>query len=372
MFFLTHLWCNGAHWIKDYKEVALNMRAEMQSYLIVFIVSLLSSGAIYWLMRQRNQNVWGSSNGPQKIHQGVVPRIGGIAIILGVCGSLVLSQKYLLAWLMIAAAPVFIVGLAEDFTGSVSAKLRLVVSLVTGYLFCWLTGYQITNVSIDAVGFLLAIPVVSFVLTSLAVAAMVNALNMVDGLNGLARTTAIMIITSVGILSGQGGDFELQFICFSIVSACLGFLVWNFPFGKIFLGDGGAYFLGALVAGIAILLPERNNEISPFSSMLIIIYPFYELVRSTVRRIYVKGYNLLEPDDRHIHSLIYGFVSSRVLMTRPNQNSLASVMVLILPLSCCFWALMFFNERLMLFTGIFAFIVFYEALIALISNRKKV
>lgn len=342
------------------------MIAEMQSYLIVFLISLLTSGAIYWLMRRRNQSVWDKSTGPQKIHQGAVPRIGGMAIVLGVCASLLLTQKHLLAGLIISASPVFVAGLAEDLTGSVSAKLRLVISLITGCLFCWITGYQITSVGIDAFGFLLAMPTLSFLVTSLALAAMVNALNIVDGLNGLASTSATMIIASFGVLSWQSNDFELQIICFSIVSASLGFFVWNFPFGKIFMGDGGAYFLGALVAGIAVLLPERNDGISPFSSMLIIMYPFYEVVRSTARRIASKGYHAFEPDNKHLHSLIFSLVSSRTSMSSPIQNSLASMLVLILPLFCCFWGVMYSSERALLISGICVFIILYEIVVALV------
>ena len=166
-------------------------------------------------------------------------------------------------------------------------------------------------------------------------------------------------------------DPELQVICFLIVSVNLGFLIWNFPFGKIFLGDGGAYFLGAMVAGIAVVLPERNDEISPFSSLLIIIYPFYELVRSTARRIVSKGYQALEPDDKHLHSMIYKFVSSRVSMSKPFQNSFAAVVVLLLPLLCCFWAVMFASERSFLISGIFAFILLYEMSMMFVVNSNN-
>lgn len=350
------------------------MSAEVKIYLIAFLISLLTSGAIFLLARQRNQIVWDCLAGPQQIHQGAVPRIGGIAIIAGIISCLALFQMPLLMLLIVAAMPVFLAGILEDFTGSVSAKLRLVVSLISGCLFCWITGYQITGVGIDAFEPLFAIPVVSFVMTSLAVGAMVNALNIVDGLNGLASTTSILMIGSFGTLSGQFGDFELQVVCFSIVFVSLGFFVWNFPFGKIFLGDGGAYFLGALTAGIAVLLPERNDGISPFSSLLIIIYPFYELVRSTARRIVAKGYQALEPDDKHLHSLIYRCVSSRVLLTKPIQNSLASLVVLILPLLSCFWAVMFADQRSLLVLGVFAFILLYEITMAsvLFMNTKNV
>ena len=349
------------------------MSAEVFIYLFAFLTSSLISGAIFWRSHQCNAVGRDRLPGPQKIHQGAIPRIGGMAIIAGLFVCLALSQMPLLLLLIIAAAPVFLAGIVEDFTGSVSAKLRLVVSLFSGCLFCWMTGYQITSIGIDAFDFLLEITVISFVVTSLAVGAMVNALNIVDGLNGLAGATTFLMIGSFGVLSGQFGDFELQIICFSIVTTSLGFFVWNFPFGKIFLGDGGAYFLGALAAGIAVLLPERNDGISPFSSLLIVIYPFYELVRSTIRRILAKGYRALEPDNKHLHSLIYRYVSSRILMAKPIQNSLASAIVLILPLLCCFWAVMFANERSLLVSGVFAFILLYEIAMAsvLLINSKN-
>lgn len=352
------------------------MIAEIQNYSIAFLSSLFISGTIYWLARQHNQTGCDSVVGPQKIHQGAVPRIGGMAIIIGLFVSFVLFQKVsvsLFGFLIFAATPVFLVGILEDFTSSVSARLRLLVSLSSGCIFCWITGYQITSVDIDAFRFLLAIPVFSFLMTSLAVGAMVNALNIVDGLNGLANITAILMVASFGILSWQAGDFELQIICFSIVSVTFGVLVWNFPFGKIFLGDGGAYFLGALVAGIAVLLPERNDQISPFSSLLIIIYPFYELVRSAARRIAVGWHQALEPDDKHLHSLIYRYISSRVLIAKPTQNSLASMVVLTLPLLCCFWGVIFAYERSLLILGVFVFILLYEivmAMVLLMSNKN--
>ena len=107
-----------------------------------------------------------------------------------------------------------------------------------------------------------------------------------DGLNGLAAATAMLMIASFGLLAEKFGDTELAMICFLLIASGAGFVVWNFPFGKIFLGDSGAYLLGALAATLSVMLPERNAEISPFSSLLIVIYPFYELIRSFVRRVF--------------------------------------------------------------------------------------
>ena len=325
-----------------------------------FFGSVFVAGVLFWCARLPKKIGWDDSTGPQKIHHGIVPRTGGVAIFVTAFITIISIDQYLLTLLIVAASPVFFAGFIEDLTGSVSAKIRLLASLFTGYLFCWLTGYKITSVDISALDPFLAIPLISFLVTSLAVAAMANSLNIIDGLNGLAGATAILMISTFSVLSLKVADFELQVICLLIVSATMGFLVWNFPFGSVFLGDGGAYFLGALIAGIAVLLPERNADVSPFFIMLTIIYPFYELLRSTVRRIFGKGVSVLEPDDQHLHSLVFKIVSFRVKIVRPLQNSFASLLVLLLPFSCCVWAIKFYDKRMLLIIGICVFILIYE------------
>lgn len=340
-------------------------------FLIVFVISVLVSGVAYWLVQQHKNFGKDTQGGPQKVHRGNVARTGGVAIFIAVFLASFFSHSPLLLLLIFVGTPVFVAGFIEDVTNSVGAKTRLLTSLATGCLFCWVTGYTITNVDARAIGYFLAIPVVSFLVTSLAVAAMTNAVNIVDGLNGLAGGASILMISSLGALSIQHGDDELFVICCILGSSSLGFLVWNFPFGKVFMGDGGAYFLGALIAGIAVLLPERNHEISPFSSLLIILYPFYELVRTSVRRFVANGVQMLEADDQHLHSLIYKIISSHVPIAKPLQNSLASLLVLPLPLGCCAWAFQFFDNRTFLIVGIFSFLLLYEVLLARVISMVK-
>ena len=347
------------------------MNAEIQIFVTCLLFSFFTSGAI--VLRSRQPSRFGVDNltGPQKTHQGVVPRIGGLTIFFASIASLTFSQTTvpdLFFLLILMALPVFLAGLTEDFTGLVSARLRLFVSLISGGLFCWLTGYRITFVDIGLADIFLSIPLVSVMLTAVAIAAFVNATNIVDGLNGLAATTAIIMISSFALLAMQSGDTDLKMICVALIASVLGFLIWNFPFGKIFMGDGGAYFLGALVAGIAVIMPERNEEISPFSSLLIIIYPFYELLRSIIRRIFADGLQAFEPDDRHLHSLIFKAVMRRIPMTKLYQNSLAAIIVLILPLLCCCWGATFSGERSILAAGVVVFVLLYEAAMALVVS----
>ena len=347
------------------------MSTEIQISIICLLFSFFASGVIVLRSRQRSQFGADSLTGPQKAHQGVVPRIGGLTIFFASIAGLTFFQTsvpVLFFTLLIMALPVFLAGLAEDFTGLVSARFRLFGSLMSGGLFCWLTGYRITFVDIGLADIFLSIPVISMMLTAVAIAAFVNATNLVDGLNGLAATTAIIMIASFALLAIQSGDAELNMICAVLISSILGFLIWNFPFGKIFMGDGGAYFLGALVAGIAVIVPERNHEISPFSSLLIIFYPFYELLRSIIRRIFADGFQVFEPDDQHLHSLIFKAVMRHTQTTKSIQNSLAAMIVLTLPLLCCCWSVIFAEERSILAVGVVGFILLYEAAMAFVVS----
>ena len=158
-------------------------------------------------------------------------------------------------------------------------------------------------------------------------------------------------------------------ICLGFVAVIIGFLVWNLPFGKMFLGDG-AYFLGILVAGMAVIVPERNSELSPFASLLIVSFPFYELVRSTFRRMAFDR-KTFEPDDRHFHSVMFKFVSRRMNLSQTAQNSFSAMVVLMLPLCTAIWAVSFYDNRSLLAIGAVLFVLIYEIAFALLLKAER-
>jgi UDP-N-acetylmuramyl pentapeptide phosphotransferase/UDP-N-acetylglucosamine-1-phosphate transferase len=106
----------------------------------------------------------------------------------------------------------------------------------------------------------------SVCVTVMCVAGMTNAFNLVDGLNGLASAVASTSLIGIGLVSLAHGDQALAVVCWCLLAANLGFLVWNWPLGRLFLGDGGAYLLGISLAWLVVLLPARNPLISPWVS----------------------------------------------------------------------------------------------------------
>jgi UDP-N-acetylmuramyl pentapeptide phosphotransferase/UDP-N-acetylglucosamine-1-phosphate transferase len=116
---------------------------------------------------------------------------------------------------------------------------------------------------------------------------------------------AIIVLCSIGVVAWQLGDELVMNVAIVAVGATAGFVVWNYPISKIFLGDGGAYLIGFIVAELLILLVERNPAVSPIYAALVSIYPVFETVFSIYRRRVLRGLPAGKPDAIHLHTLIY-------------------------------------------------------------------
>jgi UDP-N-acetylmuramyl pentapeptide phosphotransferase/UDP-N-acetylglucosamine-1-phosphate transferase len=220
--------------------------------------------------------------------------------------------------LLLAGSPAFAFGLLEDLTKRVSVRTRLAATLSCGVLGWALTGYSIIDVNIPGVDWLLSFTVVSVAFTAFAAGGMANALNIVDGINGLASGTVLIILCGFAMMSNALGDVDLLRTSLIMGGAVLGFALLNWPMGKIFLGDGGAYFLGFSVSWLAVLMLVRHSEISAWSPMVLCCCPALEVLFTMLRR-WRRRRNLGAPDSLHLHSLIRRRLTRRLL---PNASSL--------------------------------------------------
>jgi UDP-N-acetylmuramyl pentapeptide phosphotransferase/UDP-N-acetylglucosamine-1-phosphate transferase len=271
------------------------------------IVCLITSTLIVLSKDWHGHLTLDNDYGIQKVHTQPTPRVGGIGIMLGLLAAIIVSEESIakiLTPITIAAIPAFLFGFIEDLTKKVSIKTRLLATMSSGILAWYLTGISLTKLNIPLIDDILQqwLPI-SIIITALAVGGIANSINIIDGFNGLASGTVAICLISFGFLANTVGDLALSQTCFILVAITLGFLVINFPFGKVFLGDGGAYSLGFLLAWIAILLPMRNPQISSWASLVICSYPVIEVVFSVLRR-YRRNHHPGHPDRLHLHSLI--------------------------------------------------------------------
>lgn len=330
-----------------------------------FLTSLLVTTVIVLTKNWHGRLTLDTHCGVQKFHVAPTPRVGGIAIMTGLFPVYFWASPQLAAVLgpmLLAALPAFIFGLVEDFTKCVGVRERLVATMVSGVIAWYLTGVSITHTGIWGVDNLLAWLPVSVAFTAIAVGGIANAINIIDGFNGLAAGAMLIMLFTIGIISYEVGDVVLWRLCFSLAAVIFGFLVFNFPFGKIFLGDGGAYLLGVLLAWIAILLPARNPTVSVWASVLACGYPVLETGFSIWRRHWREGHHPGQADSLHLHSLIYKRIARR---TFPHagaafQNSATSPMLWPFAIFLGGIAILWPTDDLKLFAGLLICILLYR------------
>src|SRR5690606_9279307 len=249
-------------------------------------------------------------DGVQKLHAQPVPRIGGGGLFLGLSaglGAILSVSDHNIALppaLVLCALPVFLAGLVEDLTKRVSVRARLMASFVSAALAVWLVGAQLPDLDIVGLDLLMRVPVLAILFTCFAVGGMTNSVNIVDGLNGLASGAITLMLGGLATIAWMHGDQDVMQLCLWGMAATIGFLVLNYPFGRIFLGDGGAYLGGFWVAECGVLLLARNPEISTWAVLMVCAYPSWETLFSMYRRRAARVASG-QPDMEHMHHLVY-------------------------------------------------------------------
>lgn len=244
----------------------------------------------------------------RKVHVAPAPRIGGLAIIGGsALGCLFLSDeaRELGILLAVVGLPAFLGGFTEDLTRRVSATARLLWVFVAAGIAFFALDARITNLDLPGSGQVLGLAVASLLFTMFAVGGFSHSLNIVDGLHGLAAIVSLMILMAIVYVARTVGDQTMVLVALVAAGAVAGFLVWNYPRGALFLGDGGSYFLGFLVAVLALMLVHRNTEVSPWFALAVLFYPVWETLFSAYRRRARRGISPMEADGLHLHTLVY-------------------------------------------------------------------
>jgi UDP-N-acetylmuramyl pentapeptide phosphotransferase/UDP-N-acetylglucosamine-1-phosphate transferase len=246
------------------------------------------------------------TDGIQKFHTAPTPRVGGIPIVLAVCVAWWVATadvQDMLFPILLAGMPAFVFGVVEDITKRVGVMQRLLATMASGLLAWWITDYSISRIDVWGVDALLKFTIVSVIFTAFAVGGVANAINIIDGFNGLASTMVTLGFMGYALIAWQVGDTTLASVALILAACVWGFFWVNWPFGKLFLGDGGSYFIGFALAWVAVLLIERNPSVSPFAALIVCVHPVTEVLFSIFRRKVRKDHPGM-PDRLHFHSLV--------------------------------------------------------------------
>jgi UDP-N-acetylmuramyl pentapeptide phosphotransferase/UDP-N-acetylglucosamine-1-phosphate transferase len=265
------------------------------------------------------------STGVQKFHVSATSRLGGLALMCGlICAVFCVSDKsntkYLFIQFLLACAPVFLAGTIEDITHEIAPSVRLILAFISSSLAYLLLEAKVIRTDVWLVDWLLQWPVFVYIFTILVISGFTHAINIIDGFNGLASGQILLMLGFLSYLNYTTQQFDLLLVSISLLCVTLGFFVWNWPLGKIFLGDGGAYLLGFIVVCLGLLLISRCPQVSPFTPIMLGIYPLIEAIFSMYRRRLIRGISITKPDAIHLHSLIYRRVIKSNLNTTSNPQ----------------------------------------------------
>jgi len=341
----------------------------MATLIVSFFVSFITCFLIIQYGKHKRV-ILDENEGPQKVHAGAVPRVGGLAIWVALLavGFYFFFKPGNFAepmWrLILSSLPFFLIGILEDITKAIRAQYRFLIMLCAAVLPFYLMDARLIRSSISVLDQLLSFWPASFIITIIAIAGFANAINIIDGLNGLSGVISILIIGGIAYVAFKVGDLNILIISFAVAGAILGFLVFNYPGGIIFLGDGGAYLIGSIIAILSILIVLRNKDISPWFPAVLLIYPICETIFSIYRRRFKKKKSALKADNLHLHTLILKRVArgatnsnnSRVVI---KQNSLASIYIWAFASWPIIWAVIFWNKTIMLAVGVVLFVLSY-------------
>ncbi|WP_297481084.1 UDP-N-acetylglucosamine--undecaprenyl-phosphate N-acetylglucosaminephosphotransferase [uncultured Photobacterium sp.] len=278
------------------------------AYLFVFITSFIT----LFIMRKVAKKI-GLVDKPnaRKLHQGVVPLVGGISVYLSLLITFILFLPTSLnIWLYLGCAAILIVlGAIDDYL-DISFKIRLLVQAGISLAMIWVGGHSLHNF-----GYLMGSNSIALneyagsVVTIIAVIGAINAFNMVDGIDGLLGGLASVTFTALGITFYLSDNQYLATICFLIVAALVPYIMLNlgFPLGrrfKVFMGDAGSMFIGFSVVWMLVRGTQEADIIAfnPVTALWIIAIPLMDMATIMIRRMR-KGHSPFEPDREHLHHI---------------------------------------------------------------------
>lgn len=303
----------------------------------------------------------------QKMHDKPVPRIGGAAIftslvfvsVYGATAAAKWSQFY--SGLIISVFFVFIGGFTEDVSKRVTplARLIFIISAVIFAVFVVHSMSLIRDLNHQTLNHLLTYDAVAFIITCFAVVGISNAYNMVDGYNGLSSMAAMLNVIGLFYLSYMLHDENSQLCCQVLLAAILGFFVFNYPRGKIFLGDGGSYVIGFLISLLSINLVESHRgDISPFSVLLLVAYPFTEAIFSIIRRKLIHKTSAMAPDNLHLHQLVFSrCLHKKLSLLQRNARVMPLLITMMIPQLFC--VIFYYNNNNVMLLGLLIYFLYY-------------
>ncbi len=250
----------------------------------------------------------------RKIHKKPIPRIGGIGFLVPILISAILVTDIFekLTLFTIAIVVVITEGILDDLIDLHYSQKLLFEFFCASFIF--LSGYGIKTIGFN----IILHPSISFIITIIGFVGVINAFNMLDGLDGELTIISIISFSTFAYFFYISSNYELFKFSVCIIASLFGFLLFNFPNARVFMGDVGALALGFLSASFSVFLVEGEHSlVPPIVPVIILSIPIFDTIWTIIRRIIAK-HPIFYSDKRHLHHILYkrfGKIGAILIMT---------------------------------------------------------
>jgi len=272
----------------------------MQQYLLLFGVALAASLlATPWAGRLAVRIGAVDRPDKRKIHRHTMPRLGGLAVFIGfAAAAALLLPDPRLTGLLLGGTLILLLGLLDDTRG-LSPKVKLLGQGVAAAVVVAF-GIRIDFINNPFNGYLY-LGAFSIPFTILWIVAITNAINLIDGLDGLASGVSAIVLVTFAVIAHQIGQSTVSLLALALVGAILGFLRYNFYPAKIFLGDCGSMFLGFMIAVLAVFGLLKGLTVVTFVVPVIVLgVPVFDTCFTILRR-FCEHRPIFQADKGHLH-----------------------------------------------------------------------
>lgn len=309
------------------------MKQIIVPFITSFAISLILIPFIIYLCKKFN---WYDKINERKIHKGKISRLGGLAIFIAFLtsfGIFVLPKNLTNSfnvWLYLAGMiTIFLTGFIDDFS-NIRARYKLVLQIISAVLVASsglvIKEFPLFSFLFDDHG------VMSFLYTVAWIVMFMNAINLIDGIDGLASGVVIIASIFIVIIAVFYNNLLVMLGATIIAGATLGFYVFNFPPAKIFMGDGGAYFLGFIYATLPLMGIKKAAVLTIFIfPIILLLIPLLDILYVMFTRMKL-GYNIFIADKNHIHHrlLNLGLSNRGVLLVMYSYTIILGIIGLIM------------------------------------------
>ncbi|MBK8285850.1 MAG: undecaprenyl/decaprenyl-phosphate alpha-N-acetylglucosaminyl 1-phosphate transferase [Ahniella sp.] len=283
------------------------MGSALTTGLFTFAGTHVLIGVLAWLAPRAG---WVDRPGGHKHHLGDVPVIGGLAVMLAVSLSVWLAGPPGARSTVVLAgmAALCLLGLVDD-RWSMSARTRIIIQANVVALVLVLADVQLISLGSWVPGIDdLQLGWAMMPFSVFCVVGVINAFNMVDGMDGLSSSLFLLVAAALWLLmSTAGSDAGLLFLLSTMIAAMLAFLCWNWPLRwrlqRIFLGDAGTLPIGLLLGVLLVDTSQQPNALAPAAALWLFAWPLIDTVSVILRRL-TQGKSAFSADQRHIHHLV--------------------------------------------------------------------